>query len=165
MNFKEWLLLEKYISMDSHFCGLCHGHLYPISVEYNPRHVYRYGQLLRCQCGKSRIWANAPRNEDALVEFLKGGSDRYYQGFCNDPYCGFCITAYLQPLQNGVPSPIPHVRHNLDRWGCTKCDNQNILVDGFAEHKEGDTEHLIRWYRSHMGDLIRAIRKHEGGEV
>jgi len=165
MKFREWLLTEKFMSLQSHFCELCHGYLYPKEIVFNPRHVYSYGQLHRCQCGKSRVWANAPRNENKLIAFFKGQEDRYYQGFCNDPYCGFCITKYLYPLKNGVPSPLPHINFNLDKWGCTECDNQHILVHGQAEHKEGDTEHLMRWYKSHMGDLIRAIRKQEGEDA
>lgn len=161
MKFKEWLILEKFISEDSHFCELCKTPVTPISIKFNPRHVYKYGQLHSCQCGKSKIWANAIRNVEKLIDHFQGSGNRYYQGFCNDPYCGFCITKYLYPLKNGVPSPLPHIRNNLDLWGCSECDNQHILVDGHQEHHEGDTGHIYNWYKNHIQELMEIVKKYD----
>ncbi len=164
MNFREWLILEKFINSKSHFCGLCKTPLRPLSVVFNPKHIYTYGQMHICKCGKSRIWANSVRNEDKLVMFLNGQLDRYTNGFCNDPYCGFCF-GYIYPLKNGVPSPFPEINYNLDLWGCPKGHNDNILVHGQAEWKENETGEIMAWYKAHTADLIKAIRQNEGEEA
>ena len=90
--------------------------------------------MYKCDCGKSMVWTNSIRDIDAFFACLKDPSKRYYQGFCNDTYCGHCFR-YLQPLQNSFEYEGAYT----DRWGCEHCpENQMILVD--REQKDAENE-------------------------
>lgn len=145
MKFSEWLLTEtKHLSNMSSECALCKSRLIGYTIVENPNHIYTTGILYNCNCKKSSIWTNSVRNEDNLIKFLKGESDRYYNGFCNDLFCGKCFN-YVYPLKNGYP----YQGHNLDLYGCKNCDNKNIVVDIRSNDPEGEstTKKFIEIYR------------------
>ena len=151
MDFKNWLLLEKYMSTTSDRCAKCKGYLLPKKMTLKPRHIYNPGMLFSCRC-TSLIWCNAVRNDAKLIEFLEGYSPRYTNGFCNDKFCGYCWD-HLQPLQNGVAPPWGGTQQ-LDRFGCERCiQNQSILNHSSKEHREVETEPLVDWYRKRLDEL------------
>lgn len=158
MEFKQWLLTEKFINSMSAKCGYCHDGLHSVDVIINPHHIYRIGQLRQCQCGKSRVWTNSVRNEDKLIDFFEGREREYYNGFCNDRFCGYCFKP-IYPLENGVTPPWPD-KVRWDRHGCTKCShNQNILMNGFQEGKENDTMPILNWYKGQLNKLKRLVQE------
>lgn len=136
---------------ESAFCEFCHGPLVATEIVINPKHIYDIGQMRKCKCGKSRVWTNSVRNETKLLAFFDGEADRYTNGFCNDKFCGYCF-GYLYPLKNGVTAPWP-AENRMDRYGCTKGHNENILMDCFQEGKENDTPPILAWYRAHQMEL------------
>lgn len=154
MNFQEWLLTEKYMNDESAFCEFCHAPLTGAGIIINPRHIYDVGQMRTCKCKKSKVWTNSVRNEVRLLAFLNGETDRYTNGFCNDKFCGYCFD-HLYPLKNGVDAPWP-AANRMDRYGCTKGHNENILINGFQEGKELDTPPILAWYRDRKPELEKA---------
>jgi hypothetical protein len=157
MNFREWLLLEKFMNDRSAYCGECHRPLLGEEIVRNYKHIYDIGQMRQCTCGKSKVWTNSIRNEVNLVAYLTGKSDRYYNGFCNDKFCGVCFKP-LYPLQNGVNAPFRHP-NRMDRWGCTKGHNDNILFDMFLEDKELESHKVLDWYRTRLRELEQIMQQ------
>jgi hypothetical protein len=150
MRFSEWLLLEKFMNDRSAYCGHCETPLRAVGIVNNNKHIYERGQMRECNCGKSKIWTNSIRDLKALIDYFKGNSKSYYQGFCNDKFCGYCFSS-IYPLENGVHMPFPHP-NRVDLYGCLKCkDNQNILMDTFLEGKEKETEPILLWYKEQYG--------------
>lgn len=142
--------------MNSHsaICGHCFSNLIPKDIVENTRHIYTTGTMFSCDCGKSKVWTNSIRNEDSFVKFINGQSDRYYQGFCNDKFCGYCF-GHLYPLQNGYQ--LPNIMQSFDRWGCPKHpQNQNIAMDGFAEDRENETSNMTEWYKNNI-DKVKSM--------
>lgn len=149
----------KFLNSSSAVCGHCDDLLNPISLEENPKHIYNKGTMFSCKCRKSKIWTNSIRNEDNLASFLKKQCDRYYNGFCNDLFCGYCFH-YVQNLQSGInykgkhpfySDDYPDIRERADQYGCEKCQqNQNILVwrRKFDPEEEKSTNKLIDFYRN-----------------
>lgn len=150
MKFSTWLEY-KYINFASVTCGHCQNNLFPEpDIVHNPKHIYSQGQMFSCRCGSSKLWTNSIRNVKNLAAHLAGSCD-YYNGFCNDIFCGHCF-ATVQPLENGVK--VPNSMQRMDRYGCTKCDqNQKILVDGSMKDKEGDTKSIMSYYRRHADQV------------
>jgi hypothetical protein len=154
MNFQEWLLSEgKYMNNSAATCEHCKEDLLPLFVAENTKHIYTTGQLYQCGCDKSKIWTNSIRNKEAFLKFLNGENPKYTQGFCNDLFCGHCFRN-IYPLQNGIPPVQSWETQRRDRYGCLKCQqNQNIAINSFAFHPEGDTQQIVDWYRRHQKEL------------
>ena len=156
--YRNKIIVAKFMNNHSALCAHCMTHLEPRDIVENNRHHYIIGTIYSCSCGKSRVWTNSIRNEDALIKFFDGESERYYQGFCNDKFCGYCFSS-LYPLQNGYQ--IPGIMQNFDRWGCKKCEqNQNIAMDGFSEDRENETGNMMNWYRNNI-DKVRVFIQNE----
>ena len=115
-----------------------------LEITENTKHLYTIGQLYSCGCSKSKIWTNSIRDEKNLLNFIEGKSSKYYQGFCNDLFCGFCYGTLL-PLKNGYVIPEYDVRFDL--YGCVKCNNK-IAINGHKKDPETpeSTQKLIKWY-------------------
>lgn len=136
--------------MNSHsaICGHCLTNLEPKEIIENNKHIYNIGTIYSCSCGKSRVWTNSIRNENDLIKFLEGKSDRYYQGFCNDKFCGYCFSN-LYPLKTGYQ--IKGMEQSFDRWGCKyHKQNQNIAMDGWKEDRENETNNMMDWYNNNI---------------
>jgi len=155
MNFKQYLNEWKHIGDDSCFCGHCGSTLRAVDV-IRGNHMYPIGQLLRCQCGKSRIFTNTIRDPERLIDHYETGAE-YTKGFCNDKRCGYCF-AYLDPLLNGVD--VLNAEYKADQLGCTKhCENnQNLLAVGQLNLPEGDStrQHFIDFYKRYL-DKIKML--------
>lgn len=152
-SFSDFLMEGKYQTGKSMRCGHCGDHVLPATVSPNSKHIYPVGMFFECiGCHKCRMWTNSIRNVDNFLAFLTGQTDRYFNGFCNDQFCGYCY-GYVQPLENG------HAwgGKRWDRYGCEKCvQNQQILVDGNLKLPEGDTSYLMNWYRAKI-DRVKAV--------
>ena len=157
MYFKEWLLLEKYVTTRSVYCDQCKERLFPLEVVDNPKHIYRYGQLWKCGCGTSKLWTNSVRNPEAFIESLNS-SQPYAQGFCNDKFCGFCFAKMSYPTKNGVEASFPYP-NRMDLWTCPNGHNQDLLMDGHREGGEGDIEPIERWWRRYAFLLKEIMMK------
>jgi hypothetical protein len=157
MHFKSWILTEyKYHNFKSIQCGECSGSIVPTKIAINPKHIYMIGQYFTCDCKQSSLWTNSIRNEEKLLAFLKGESERYYNGFCNDDFCGFCYSA-VQPLQNGFPWN----GKRYDRYGCALCkQNDKILVDGSLKTAEGaaGTKEIMNWYEKMLPHWEKLVK-------
>jgi hypothetical protein len=154
MQFKEWLLQEKFMNDKSYWCGYCRSPLKAVEMQVNPHHIYEIGQLRSCQCGKSRVWTNSLRNPERFLMWLDGQIPYYTNGFCNDQFCDYCQQRHVIALKNGVPSPISRHPADFDLYGCPACaQNQNILGDAFLEDKENQTDGLKDWYKFRRTDI------------
>lgn len=134
----------KHLNSISSSCILCNSYLSGYKLIENPKHVYNPGIFYECNCKKSTIWTNSVRNEESLISFLEGKSDRYYRGFCNDLFCGKCFNYFL-PLKNGYP----YQGERLDLYGCSKCNNKNVVINIRLNDPEGGktTNKLIETYK------------------
>ena len=115
----SWYKQAKFLNNVSAFCGYCRTNLFAQSVSLNPNHYYPIGTDFICTCGKSKVWTNSIRDEQALLSFFKGlpgptNKTFYYQGFCNDKICGYCKRP-LDTLENGATIPGHYQRY--DRLG------------------------------------------------
>lgn len=147
----RWYKKAKFITSKSVMCGHCMSPLYPIDIKINYRHHFPIGQQWSCQCGKSEIWTNSIRDPEYFLDFLDGKNEKYYQGICNDKFCGLCYKI-IYPLQNGYE--IPGQLQRMDRFGCASCKgNQMILMDGFKELKENETGPILEWYKNNSVKL------------
>ncbi len=142
---------SKFFNSQCCICGICNANLVVSAITENPHHHYTIGQLYKCPCGKSVTWTNSIRNDTALLAFIKKEvnpdtgrkQDSYYQGFCNDLFCGICYN-YVQPIQNGFM----YNGKSFDLWGCSKCENKHLIMDGFKKWPENESSKLIEWYSS-----------------
>jgi len=117
----------------------------------NRKHIYNIGIMYSCNCGESKIWTNSVRNESALLEHFEGNTDHYYQGFCNDKFCGICYMPLI-PLKNGYI--LPGDNQPYDRYGCiTQQHNDKVLIDGWKEDREGETLGIQKWYQANKNKL------------
>lgn len=158
MQFKEWLLVEKYVSSRSAYCNHCGDRLFPVYIVENPKHIYKFGQLWKCHCDNCRLWTNSVRNAHAFIESANDPSSHYYQGFCNDKFCGFCFAKLPYPTKNGVEPSFPYPTR-MDQWECPNGHNKDLLMDGYKEYGEGQEEEIKRWYKKRIDELIDLIHK------
>lgn len=164
MNFKKYLINEhKHLENNSAGCEHCNTNLKITNIIIGD-HMYPIGQLLECNCKKSKIFTNTIRNVERLLQYINKETAYYSNGFCNDKKCGYCFD-YIMPLKNGidVPSEMQISIHNerADRCGCMKCkDNQNILLvgKGFLPEKSDTTKHFIDFYTKHK-DRVEKLYK------
>lgn len=149
----------KFINNNCCFCDLCGTNLKAVDIykdtELNISHMYEFGILYRCGCGKSEIWTNSIRNEQAFYNYLNKKTDYYMNGFCNDRFCPFCGSD-IDVLENGVESKFKD--GIWDRIGCYaghKGDkhNTNIIIDFRAEIPEGNSIELENYYRQNIEKL------------
>ena len=162
MEFRNWLLTEKYMTNSSAYCGECKQPLYAINVAFNPTER-AVGQLRVCHCHKSQVWTNRIRNINTFLAFLGGHSKKYTNGFCNDVYCAYCWSwpTSIHPKRNGVSGKIFGLKYDIDLYGCEHCGhNQEIYMDTGQEGKELDTQSIIDWYKRHVLDLKQIVMKH-----
>jgi len=159
MRFTEWLILEKYMTDESAFCGYCKKPLVATSISVNPNEKSP-GQLMQCDCKKSKIWTNKIRNVDNLLRFTSGQIPKYTNGFCNDKWCAYCFTwpASIDCVKTGVPKAILKHRRDLDQYACRNCDQNNLLyMDTSLEGSELDTKPILDWYKNHLIELKRVL--------
>lgn len=146
----------KFVNNHSAICEFCSKPLLAREIVQNLRHQFPIGIMYICSCGKSRIWTNSLRAPERFIQWVEGKINDnygYYQGYCNDKYCGFCFN-YIQCLKNGI-SVSGHNR-GFDRYGCEHCSNQHIAMDLFEENKEGDTGFLETYYKTNLS-LVKSL--------
>lgn len=117
----------KYFNSDAARC-LCGGMILPADVSSHPTHFHDPGVLYACdRCDNTKIWTNSVRGPMAQwLAYLKGEPINYYQGVCNDLFCGNCFGHYLC-LKNGYDFP-GHRGRRGDLYGCQKCpDNRAVF--------------------------------------
>ena len=144
---------------ESAFCGYCKTPLKAVLVSINPEEKTP-GQLVKCTCGKSKIWTNRIRNTDNLLKFFAGQVPKYTNGFCNDKWCAYCFKwpASINCVANGIPKAILGHRRDLDKYACVNCDqNDLIYMDTSLEGKEMDTGPILNWYKNHLIELKRVL--------
>lgn len=159
MNFEKWLLMEKYMTEKSAFCGYCKKPLVPTVIAFNPEEKAP-GQLMKCACGKSRIWTNRIRNVDNLIRFFKKEVPKYTNGFCNDKWCAYCFTwpASIDCVKTGLSKALLQHYRDLDQYACRNCDQNNLIyMDTSLEGGETDTLPIIKWYENHVLELKRLL--------
>jgi hypothetical protein len=153
---------SKFLNDQSMICEFCQKPVRVIDVRTNPHHIYNIGQFMSCPCGQSTVWTNSVRNEQALLSYFSGKTDKYYQGFCNDRFCGKCFQ-YLRCFKNGVD--IAGTRG--DRWGCEQCHPTgkamvvigNLWPEVGGAGGQSGAEHLTQWYWDHLPHLNSVIEK------
>lgn len=139
------------MTSESISCGHCMSPLNIIGLKTNGRHHFPVGQQWECSCGKSKVWTNSLRDPDYFIKTIDEDDDKYYQGVCNDKFCGRCYSR-IRVLENGFE--IPGQMQRLDRYGCPRCEaNQMLLVDGYKELGEGQDGPILKWYESRLSEL------------
>jgi transposase-like protein len=138
-----------FIQEDSYVCEHCRKPLLVTDVTDNPRHHFNPGQLLSCECGKSKIWANSVRYPEELKDWCDGkpvnfAKDPEAWGFCNDEYCPTCWS-YWKCLKNGYL----FAGRYRDLFGCEKCGNTAVLLIGRVPESTGQKS-LAKWYKDHQ---------------
>jgi len=159
MNWYSGIIkFAKFINNKSALCEHCMKPLIARGVSVNKRHMYPVGTNYICTCGKSNVWANSIRNAEDFVAEAEGTPNHiygYYQGFCNDKFCGICLST-LTMIENGVK--VRGEWQERDRMGCLRCPgNQHIAMDLYAENKENDINFLMEWYKSNVGRIKTLI--------
>lgn len=152
---ESFLSEHKYHNDDSMVCGHCGGSLkVKDDIVTNQHHIYPHGQTYTCKCGKSSVWTNSIRNPEHFVAV--GGSHKdYYQGFCNDTYCGHCHQS-VGVLKTG-DQMYPGGNH-YERYGCEHCDqNQRIFTGGSGLRKVPDNTEIHQWYGQRMSQLKKLV--------
>lgn len=135
----------KFANVNSMTCTQCDTYLQVRGIVINSRHIYKTGQQWRCDCGKSQIWTNSIRSVNNLIQHHETGS-YYYNGFCNDLFCGICKRP-VQPLKTGFV----YKNRRLDLFGCLECTGENqIVVDLEKFLYEGESDHLLEWYKERI---------------
>ena len=61
--------ISKYINDECAICEHCGTFLQHKEITENNKHLFNIGFLYTCSCGKSRIWTNSIRDENALADF------------------------------------------------------------------------------------------------
>lgn len=126
----------------------CKSGLYPMEIVVNPKHLYPIGIMYRCgsTCNKTKVWTNSIRGGQEgyrdLIDYLNGETERFYQGICNDKYCGMCF-GFIQCLKNGYPWP--GMKDNADIYGCRSCDNKFAAWLRIYDEENPDLEKLAEW--------------------
>lgn len=96
------VVTAKHWNMNTSFCRYCGKNLVPFDIVANKRHIFTWGQLFKCSCGKSGVWTNSVRDETEIQKIVAGEPlEGVQDGFCNDLFCPFCWED-VRPLQNGV---------------------------------------------------------------
>lgn len=163
--------LAKYVNDGSSVCGLCKHPLIATKLEINPKHVYDIGMLYTCKCKKSKLWTNSVRNETKLLAYfdavrkwqddpkrsLSTAPEKYYAGFCNDKFCGACLS-YIYVLKNGVEVP-GHSDRRGEKIGCSKCGNKHIYHRFDLEDGEDDKGAVLKLYLSREDELRKLVGK------
>ena len=141
----------------TYLCELCQTPLQASEIVSNPNHIYKWGQLMSCSCGTSKLWANSIRFPTSLANWCDNKEIPFSQdptawGFCNDEFCPICWKSW-QCLHTGLLGP----NGNYDLFGCPSCkDNQHAIVIGASKglNDAQGQAYLANWYRKHQ-DLWR----------
>lgn len=153
----NWYKQAKFITSESAKCGHCLGQLNVVGMSINDYHHFPIGQDWSCGCGKSKIWTNSIREPKYFIEVLDDLHDKYYQGVCNDKFCGHCH-GRIDVLENGYE--IPGDPQRMDRYGCRRCsENQMLLMDGYKELREGQDGSILEWYKSNLEKLKQMVQQ------
>lgn len=137
----------------------CRESVQPVEVQRNQNHLYEIGILYQCPCEKTKIWTNSIRGglvgHQELIKKLLGHSNNFYQGFCNDLFCGFNLQHPIDVIKNGVEWA-PDVW--MDLTGCHLCQN---YFGYWAGEKEPETNPpiIMQFYRNHLGDVKKLVQE------
>ncbi|MFA7219104.1 MAG: hypothetical protein WC119_01070 [Synergistaceae bacterium] len=149
---KMYRIAWKFAKDGSYICELCNTLLEITDIINNPKHHFNPGQLMKCSCGKSKVWANSIRYPKDLIKWCDGEEIPYSHdpeawGFCNDEYCPYCWGVW-SCLKNGYQK---NGRY-YDLFGCERCkDNQHSLaVDGTRLGEIDGQVYLANWYKTHQ---------------
>lgn len=149
-------MAHKFINETSFRCGHCQTRLRVVDITVNPNHFFNPGQLYKCTCGKSQVWANSVRYPESLINYCDGKAfphphDPEAWGFCNDRFCPICW-GYFGPVSTGGVILESENRY-VDVYGCMQdCCPENkqcLWVGGGGGELDGQKA-LARWYKSHQ---------------
>lgn len=160
-NNKKEILNEKFQTSDSITCAYCGSKAKFIDVKQNKNHHFLVGQHFKCDCGKTQVWTNSIRNVPSLIRFIRGESNHYMEGFCDDLYCAH---TYLRIR------PAEEVEGDIGKYFIwERLDNKSgsVSVEGYPdlrfavdyrqEYKEANSDKLIEDYLNFYGGDIEKM--------